>query len=161
MNNLTYERINKKKVDVITLYHANYNFGGLLQAYALPKVLKDYFIMESEQIDYLPARQEYKNEITEKRKNVLHYLYQIVFSLGIVFFGLLTKRKLNKRKQVFDSFMNEIPHSEMVYEYDSISKSLEQYQVFLCGGDQIWNNHKEEKNIKVYTLQFVPESIKK
>ena len=48
------KRINKKnKVGIVTLYHNNYNFGGLLQAYALPKVLREYFEIDAEQIDYI------------------------------------------------------------------------------------------------------------
>ena len=39
------------KAGIITTYHANYNFGGLLQAYALPKVLKEHFGIDAEQID--------------------------------------------------------------------------------------------------------------
>ena len=57
--------------------------------------------------------------------------------------------------------MNEVPHSEIAYEFDSINKCVDQYQLFICGGDQIWNDYKENKNIKVYTLQFVPSCEKK
>ena len=148
---MEHERISKNnKVGIITLYHGNYNFGGLLQAYALPKVLKDYFEIEAEQIDYLPIEQQKK--IIRNEKGILHYLYQKVYNLGIVFFSLLNKKKLNLRKQAFDTFMNEIPHSEINYEFDSIYKCLDQYKLFICGGDQIWNDYKEKQNIKVYTL---------
>lgn len=148
-----------EKAGIVTLYHGNYNFGGLLQAYALPKVLKDYFEIEAEQIDYLPIEQQKK--IIRNEKGILHYLYQKVYNLGIVFFSLLNKKKLNLRKQAFDTFMNEIPHSEINYEFDSIYKCLDQYKLFICGGDQIWNDYKEKQNIKVYTLQFVPSGVKK
>lgn len=148
-----------EKAGIVTLYHGNYNFGGLLQAYALPKVLKDYFEIEAEQIDYLPIEQQKK--IIKNEKGILHYLYQKVYNLGIVFFSLLNKKKLNLRKQAFDTFMNEIPHSEINYEFDSIYKCLDQYKLFICGGDQIWNDYKEKQNIKVYTLQFVPSGVKK
>ena len=43
----------KNKVGIVTLYHNNYNFGGLLQAYALPTALKKYLGIPAEQIDYL------------------------------------------------------------------------------------------------------------
>ena len=50
---LEQERMRKNnKVGIITLYHDNYNFGGLLQAYALPTALKKYFDLDAEQIDY-------------------------------------------------------------------------------------------------------------
>lgn len=37
---------------ILTLYYKNYNFGGLLQAYALPMVLRDRFGIDAEQICY-------------------------------------------------------------------------------------------------------------
>ena len=88
-------------------------------------------------------------------------MYLMVYHFGIVFFDMFSKKNLNKRKQAFESFLSEIPHSEIAYEFDSIYKSLDQYNIFLCGGDQIWNDYQENQNIKVYTLQFVPSSAKK
>ena len=42
-----------ERAGIITLYYENYNFGGLLQAYALPIVLKDQFKLDAEQIRYV------------------------------------------------------------------------------------------------------------
>ncbi len=152
----------KNKVGIITLYHGNYNFGGLLQAYALPYVLKVYFGIEAEQIDYIPTEPKEKIEQQkEGKKDLLRYLYQMVYRFGIIFFDAVCKKHLHQRKQAFDYFINEIPHSKIAYEYDSIEKSLEHYQLFICGGDQIWNDYRENQNIKVYTLQFVPSGAKK
>ena len=53
---MEYERISKnKKVGIITLYHGNYNFGGLLQAYALPVAIKKYLGIEAER-NKLPGK---------------------------------------------------------------------------------------------------------
>ena len=157
-----HERISEKnKAGIVTLYHANDNFGGLLQAYALPQVLKEYFGIEAEQIDYVPAEQKAEIKRHSKNKNILLYLYQMVYNFGIVFFRICNKKNLTQRKKAFDNFMNEIPHSEMAFEYDSIYKSLGQYRLFICGGDQIWNDCKEKQNLIVYTLQFVPSCVKK
>ena len=152
----------KNKAGIVTLYHANYNFGGLLQAYALPRVLKEYFEVEAEQIDYIPT-QKTMETIQQKndKKGLLWSLYGKVYNLGIIFFDILNKKNLYQRKQAFDNFMNEIPHSAIVYDYDSIYNSLGQYKLFICGGDQIWNDCKIEQNIKIYTLQFVPRDMKK
>ena len=150
----------KNKIGIITLYHGNCNFGGLLQAYALPKVLKEHFGIEAEQIDYVPTVQSAKEE-QDNKKGIVKCFYQIIYNFGIFFFDKVNKKKLNRRKQAFDSFMYEIPHSESSYNYDSINKSINRYEVFLCGGDQIWNDCKEPQNIKVHTLQFVPTSFKK
>ena len=151
----------KIKVGIITFFHANYNFGGLLQAYALPRVLENYFGVEAEQIDYIPVEQKTTIKLKNNQKHILRWFYQVIYHLGIVFFNILTRKKLYQRKQAFDDFMNEVPHSEIAYEFDSINKCVDQYQLFICGGDQIWNDYKENKNIKVYTLQFVPSCEKK
>ena len=148
------------KVGIITLYHANYNFGGLLQSYALPKALKEYFGIDAEQIDYIPAAQKLKSQ-KDNKKGLLQQLYQCVYKLGIFLFDKINKANLNCRKQAFDDFINKIPHSESAYNYDIIDKSLNSYDIFVCGGDQIWNECEGSKNIKVYTLQFVPPEYKK
>lgn len=152
--------IDKNKAGIVTLYHGNYNFGGLLQAYALPRALKEHFGAEAEQIDYMPAAQKAEAEKNSK-KGLLQRLYECIYNFGIFFFDKINKANLKKRKQAFDAFINEIPHSKATYSYDFIDKSLSRYEVFVCGGDQIWNDCKESKNIGVYTLQFVPSGYKK
>ena len=150
----------KNKIGIITLYHGNCNFGGLLQAYALPKVLKEHFGIEAEQIDYVPTVQSVKEE-QDNKKGIAKCFYQIIYNFGIFFFDKVNKKKLNRRKQAFDSFINEIPHGETPCDYYTINESLNRYGVFVCGGDQIWNDFKEDQNIEVYTLQFVPSGYKK
>ena len=44
-------RSENDKVAIVTLFHGNYNFGGLLQAYALPVALEKYLEIAAEQID--------------------------------------------------------------------------------------------------------------
>lgn len=155
------EGINENnKVGIVTLYHANYNFGGLLQAYALPKVLKEHFGIEAEQIDYVPTVQSVKEE-QDNKKGIAKCFYRIIYNFGIFFFDKVNKKKLNRRKQAFDSFINEIPHGETPCDYYTINESLNRYGVFVCGGDQIWNDFKEDQKIEVYSLQFVPSEHKK
>ena len=93
---MEHERISKNnKVGIITLYHGNYNFGGLLQAYALPKVLKEYFGIEAEQIDYIPTEPTRKIEKQKNdKKDLSWYLYQMVYRFGIFFFDKLYKKRL-------------------------------------------------------------------
>lgn len=38
----------KIKVGIVTLYYNNYNFGGLLQSYALPYVLENVYHLNRE-----------------------------------------------------------------------------------------------------------------
>lgn len=152
-----------KKVGIVTLYHNNYNFGGLLQAYALPTALKKYLGIPAEQIDYLfLPEQETK---TEKHKNNIS-ISKIINLVGFLFFNRLEKSNLNKRKKAFEQFMKYIPHSDRVYGYDNICESLKVYNTFICGGDQIWIDCKKmpwfrTEDSRVFTLRFVPEGVKK
>ena len=158
MNSLATEKI---KIGIVTLYHNNYNFGGLLQAYALPTAVKKYLGIPAEQIDYL-SEQETK---TEKPKNNIS-ISKIINLVGFLYFNRLEKSNLNKRKKAFEQFMKYIPHSDRVYGYDNICESLKVYNIFVCGGDQIWIDCKKMPwfsidDSKTFTLQFVPEQVKK
>ena len=152
-----------KKVGIVTLYHNNYNFGGLLQAYALPTSLKKYLGIPAEQIDYLfLPEQETK---TEKPKNNIS-ISKIINLVGFLFFDRLEKSNLNKRKKAFEQFMKYIPHSDRVYGYDNICETLKVYNTFICGGDQIWIDCKKmpwfrTEDSRVFTLRFVPDKVKK
>ena len=70
-----------KKVGIVTLYHKNYNFGGLLQAYALPVALERYLGISAEQIDYAfkyQEQQKIKNKISIK--NIIYYIGEVFFT---------------------------------------------------------------------------------
>lgn len=159
-----HERINEKnKVGIITLYHRNYNFGGLLQSYALPLAVKKYFNMDAEQIDYMEA-DRIKNAVLEKNNknmSIVMRFYKIIYNYGILFFTKVNEKNIIKRENAFEIFIKEIPHSKNVYSYKSISKCLDQYKALICGGDQIWNDLGCDRNIEVYTLQFTSDKIKK
>lgn len=148
----------KDKVGIVTLYHGNYNFGGLLQAYALPAALEKYLGITAEQIDYVWCPEQEK----EQKEKESVSLRKLVYLFGVYFFNRLEKRHLKHRINVFDQFIDSIPHSKEIYQSDSIADSLHTYGKFVCGGDQIWNDDQgyRRENLKVFTLQFVPEQIK-
>lgn len=141
-----------KKIGIITFYYKNYNYGGLLQAYALPTVLREKFHFDAEQISYNPV----KGPQIKKEKG----FYQI----AICIVKKVLSKKLLQRENAFEKFIQEIPHSKKMYAYDSVKECGTLYDIFVCGGDQIWNDHKnkyELKNTEIYTLQFAPKNKKK
>lgn len=144
-----------RKAGILTFYNQNYNFGGLLQAYALPTALKKYLGVSAEQIDF-----NYGSKLKNKEKEKVS-LYNIIYKSGIAFFRFITSKKLKNRKKVFDRFIKEIPHSEREYDCNNISNALKEYNIFICGGDQIWNDCNEKQNLEAFTLQFVPDCVKK
>jgi hypothetical protein len=167
--------IGKLKVGVLTLYYRNYNFGGLLQAYALQSVLEQMGT-DCEQICYDIRHVKIKNESKFiKLKKYLSGDFKIVDIFGIII-GKIEKKillkvktpqlneKLLERLNNFKNFEMNIPHSARIYQYENISESVKDYDAFVCGGDQIWNYWIEgykDVTSKVYSLEFVPDNIKK
>lgn len=147
-----------KKIGILTLYYENYNFGGLLQAYALPKILIDKFKFDAEQISYafyVENKCKGKNEHEHARR------YDLMYTMGICFFSKMKEKKISSRKRIFEKFMEEIPHSREIYDWKSISECLDKYQVLICGGDQIWNVCNGIQNLNVFTLKFAPQHVRK
>lgn len=157
------KELQKDTVGIVTLYHNNYNFGGLLQAYALPTAVKKYLGISAEQIDYIFAPD--KEPKTEKPKKTVS-VGSFINRVGFLFLNRLEKNNFNKRKKAFEQFMKDIPHSDRTYKAENINESLEKYNTFVCGGDQIWIDCVQMPwfsyaDSKTFTLQFVPEQVKK
>lgn len=145
-----------KKAGILTLYYENYNFGGLLQAYALPKILNDRFNLNAQQINYsLWVGDKQQGNNTKTR------LSSLMYKIGIYLFNEILKKKIENRKRVFQQFMEEVPHCKEVYDFESIDQCLKNYQVLLCGGDQIWNVCNGKHNLNIFTLKFAPKTVRK
>lgn len=156
-----HEKIREKaEFGIVTFYHGNYNFGGLLQAYALPAALEKYLGISAEQVDYVfgPKKQpRSKYKVSVKG---------IINTAGFLILNLLKRNGFNRRKAAFDEYIEYIPHSKGRYDSDCISGALNEYTGFLCGGDQIWNDCLQFEwfsieDSRVFTLCFVPDNRKK
>ena len=144
-----------KKTGILTLYYNNMNYGGLLQAFALPFVIQKHLGIPAEQIRY--SQQNTDTDLcTSKSKTSLS-----IYQLGINFFSALTSNKRSIRKESFLEFMNDIPHSRNIYSHETIQQCNSNYEIFICGGDQIWNGEMVGEHLDVYTLQFVNQGLKK
>ena len=144
-----------KKTGILTLYYNNMNYGGLLQAFALPFVIQKHIGIPAEQIRY--SQQSTGTDLcTSKSKKSLS-----IYQLGINFFSALTSNKRSIRKESFLEFMNDIPHSRNIYSHETIQQCNSNYEIFICGGDQIWNGEMVGEHLDVYTLQFVNQGQKK
>ena len=57
---------NMKKIGIITLFYKNYNYGGLLQAYALPQIIRKLgFEAEQIQMDITLKPVKIKRSLTK------------------------------------------------------------------------------------------------
>ena len=144
-----------KKTGILTMYYNSVNFGGLLQAFALPFVIQKHIGIPAEQIRY--SQQNTDTDLcTSKSKKSLS-----IYQLGINFFSALTSNKRSIRKESFLEFMNDIPHSRNIYLHETIQQCNSNYEIFICGGDQNWKGEMVGEHLDVYTLQFVNQGQKK
>lgn len=126
------------KCSIITIHHIH-NFGSVFQAYALA-----YFLemngYETEIIDYRPRYYELgRNKLKTVVGRTLNFI------------------SYNRRKRKFESFISE---HEVLSEkqFTDISELKAYYQnsdnIFIAGGDQLWNNYHPCGNDDAYKLVF-------
>lgn len=121
------------KIAILT-FHNSDNYGSVLQAYALRTFIKKNCQPERcDIINYIPPNQEALYAIYLKNnslKNVLKNIRAFCHS------GLL-----KRRKAAFEEFRKsklEIDSVKM-YSPSDVDRKLEDYDVLICGSDQIWN----------------------
>ena len=137
-------------IKILSLYYENFNYGGMLQAYALSTFLinKGY---NATQISY---KRNYK------RPSLIQRIVRLTPSkltsriLGAFCF---TKRKCVRREK-FVLFQNSfIPHTDKLYDSSNISRVVESGDIFIVGSDQVWNPDWTED---VFYLDFAPNNKK-
>lgn len=154
----------KHKVGILTMYYNNFNFGGQLQAFALQYAI-ERIGFDAEQICF-DFKKSKSCSLNDEKKLTLNKCKKILRFKFVIKKILKIKVKIDKRKITrvnnFIKFQNSILHSEDVYDIGNISKSLNIYDNFVCGSDQIWNDWGLGKDVlRVYTLDFVPSNINK
>lgn len=122
----------KNKIGILTLYHNNFNYGGLLQAYALWKVLDEqgYDVKEiSYHLDsgYPWYRESSISSIKSEAKTLAKKVLWRSYYTG-----------LKQRDIAMHQFELTIPHTEEVTAQE-IHKLNASFDTFICGSDQIWN----------------------
>lgn len=127
----------KIKVGVISHYYKNNNYGGILQAYALCKILNENGV-DAEQISYNMSDKNiahcnrlYKALYKTSRK-VLRVLREI--NVPHIFSAI----KIYKRNLLLQKFRNKIPHTKIVYDLKTI-ESCCNFDIYITGSDQVWN----------------------
>jgi len=113
-------------------FHASYNYGSMLQAYALQMFLMDNGI-KNEIINFRTNRQKDLYSLYTKRKGIKYLLKNMSH--------LFYKTSLKKKNEAFEVFIK----TKLVLsnkEYNTLcdlEKSEMKYDVYISGGDQIWN----------------------
>lgn len=157
------------KIGILTLYYNNYNYGGLLQAYALSTALQNIGF-DAEQICFDSTKSKNplkKFEYSKKEKIIKYGIPYICFVLKTITKNVIRKKiildkdVLQSQKCIEDRYnrfkdfeQKLVRHSDKVYDSTSISEANEKYGAFICGSDQIWNPSLIRDE---YLLKFVNE----
>lgn len=140
-----------KKVGIITLFHNNVNYGGMLQSFALTKYINSLgYDCEQITTDFISSNDIKLIGSGKGLKSLLKSAVKYVIYLFI-------KNKLSDRRRAFLYFEEIVPHSSTVYNRENINNTNVIYDYFITGSDQVWNMswYKPE-----YFLSFVKNKPK-
>lgn len=128
------------KIGILTWLH-NYNYGSMLQAYAL----KEFLMMNNydvKNIDYYPS-------ITEKLKNFMknrnssHFIFEKINNMKM---EKEFSKNVKLRNDVFDIFLSENFILTNRINKNKELKFLENFDKYICGSDQIWSPNLFNEN---------------
>lgn len=128
-------------------FHASHNYGSVLQAYALSKKLQ-LLGHETEFINLRPKAQKNTYKIIRDTDKGLHRMFRY-----------LIYPTLKKRFNNYERFINKVlPISTKEYQTtEELRQENFDYDIYLCGGDQIWNPACLDFETAYY-LQFLSEN---
>lgn len=128
-----------KKVGILTQYYKSHNYGGLLQAYALVKVIESIGF-SAEQICYDSKGENNQHFFSEqvcrtRRKSTIRKVKDGMHSV----LDATVRGKINKRNYKLEKFGELIPHSAEVFTHKSLYQVQGEYFAYVVGSDQVWN----------------------
>lgn len=129
-----------RKIGIVSRYYGNRNYGGILQAYALQRILAQMG-KECVQIRY------------EERGGLRLRLWRLLLNpkrLFSVIRGHLAPQKktappreisdgIKRREAAFQAFQDSIPHTREVYCDSRMDVCGEEFDTLVTGSDQVWN----------------------
>lgn len=120
-----------KKIGLLT-YHGSHNYGSVLQAYALTTKLKEL----GYDIELINLRSKNQKDMYKIFKK-----YNGKYPIIRTGFTALVYHKLKRRFDNYERFINEVlPITKKEYASGKeLSKENFDYDMYMCGSDQIWN----------------------
>lgn len=129
-------------IGIITHYYNSENYGGNLQAYALVKCLQQHGYY-AEQLSFPP---NFDSPPPKRVYNMVFFVTLPFRCVRAVYRRVLRRmeergnRVSERRRAAFAHFnQTTIQHSKKEYQSDSIHESVEHYDAFITGSDQVWN----------------------
>lgn len=141
-----------KKIATIT-FHASYNFGSVLQAYALQEYVKK--IIPSSQYEIINLRTNFQKEKYRtpfEKKNIKSIIKRIIL--------IREKKSIQTKNILFEKFINEkLNITKEFNSLDDLKKANFTYDYYISGSDQIWNLKAPDFDWANY-LEFVKKGKK-
>ena len=130
------------KIGITTIFPGNINYGGMLQAYALPYVLNriggDKSHVEQINFEYT-GNPLYPTLLSRCRQYSIKQIVAKIKEVRMTKKTYLISEKLKKRISLFEEFRNQyIPQSKF-YKKDEHDKIGQDYDILITGSDQVWN----------------------
>lgn len=138
-----------KTVKTVTFHLAN-NYGALLQAYALQKVLQKKYNTEILNYDNTFISNNYKvfKPISKNPIKTIYHLFKDIYNYN----------KETKKVAAFDKFRKKLILSDYFSDKDKIV--LPGADAYIVGSDQVWNPFLTNGVDSVYTLKNIKNSKK-
>ena len=153
---LNYRNINKKNdiiyIGIVTI-HYGFNFGSVLQCYALSRFLSNIDNrIKVEVINYIPSRYSIKRRYFTFNKK-FGLLKNLIYLSATMPYKMVYQR-------IFNTFLNRyIPLTKKVCNTNDLNRISSKYNILIAGSDQIWNSDYNEGIDPVYYLNFGKEEI--
>lgn len=135
----------KKKAGIITFHFVN-NYGGALQAYALRRFLSEQFDVDAGLIDY----RHWFIRLTDAAR-------MLPLTSNYHFYGpwMRSFGKMRARRKRFSEFVRrEGRPTRRAASLASLEKLSEDFDLLICGSDQLWNPMLTCGLAKPYFLRF-------
>lgn len=135
------------QVGIIT-FHRAINYGAVLQAYALTKVINSLGD-KSRIIDYIAPC------VSNRHKPL-----RLSLRPSEIYRYLRYGKSVNERFNNFQNFLNTIPITVEVSKSGELSELAQHLNAVICGSDQVWNTEITSNDFH-YFLDFVSGKVKK
>lgn len=129
-----------------------YNYGSILQAYALQEKLNSYPEVDYEIVCQYGKKVTSGSNLIDKlrRYGLIVTIKKIIWKFGL--------KKLRSRNNKIQAFMdNYLKVSDKEYKEENMEIANDYYDGFVCGSDQIWNPELVGTN-SIYWLNFAHEN---
>lgn len=146
-----------KDIAILTKYYKNYNYGGVLQGYALKRVLKEKgYVVDiiSYDVNKNP-NPVYKSIYEQSKQYGIKSATNKIIEKSVGKFKFLIKDILKDRIAKFEEFMQ---YDTKEYDDSNLEELNGEYNIFISGSDQIWNPNAVRK---LYLQSFVKKGKKK